>query len=128
MSEQFGKRPSRPDGPPRNTPTAPPAFPGQNHAAIPRRIDPEFAPLSFAQQRLWFLEQLEPGLAINNIPLILRLSGPLDATALLSALGAIVRRHESLRTCIQVRDGQPIQWIPPEVRVAMPQVDLTHLS
>ncbi|HEY6929688.1 MAG TPA: amino acid adenylation domain-containing protein, partial [Thermoanaerobaculia bacterium] len=126
MSEQFGKRPSRREEPPRNTPASDLSISaGQDPNAIPRRTDPDFAPLSFAQQRLWFLEQLEPGLSINNIPLILRLAGPLDVAALQSALGAIVRRHESLRTCIQVRDGQPIQWIAPEARVPLPKVDLS---
>ena len=129
MSEQFGNRPPRPEEPPRNTPPASLlASTGQDLAAIPRRTDSDFAPLSFVQQRLWFLEQLEPGLPINNIPLILRLSGPLDAAALQSALGAIVRRHESLRTCIQVRDGEPIQWITAEQRIPVLTVDLSSLT
>ena len=55
-------------------------------------------PLSFAQQRLWFLDQLEPGSPLYNIPAALRVEGPLDAGVLARCLGEIERRHESLRT------------------------------
>ncbi|HET8841222.1 MAG TPA: amino acid adenylation domain-containing protein, partial [Ktedonobacteraceae bacterium] len=68
-------------------------------------------PLSFAQQRLWVLEQLNPGTATYNIPLAVRLSGPLDKHALIQSLQAIVARHETLRTTFQVNEGTPTQLI-----------------
>src|SRR5437879_13359335 len=66
--------------------------------AIPRRDRPAPCPLSFAQQRLWFLEQLEPDGCVYNIPAAGRLVGPLDVGALREALAAIVARTEALRT------------------------------
>ena len=63
-------------------------------------------PLSYAQQRLWFVEQLEPGTAAYNIPCSLRLEGVLDRTALQRSLNEIVRRHESLRTSVVVHEQQ----------------------
>ena len=70
-------------------------------------------PLSFAQERLWFLDRLEPGSAVYNIPVALRLGGALDAAALERALGEIVRRHEALRTTFAEVDGAPVQVIAP---------------
>ncbi|HWE64696.1 MAG TPA: amino acid adenylation domain-containing protein, partial [Chloroflexota bacterium] len=84
-------------------------------------------PLSFAQQRLWFLDQLTPGSAAYNIPLVLRLRGPLDSTALQAALQAIVQRHEALRTTFSVVDNGPVQVIAPQQRVDLPCQDLQHL-
>ena len=69
------------------------------------------APLSFAQERLWFLEQLEPGLAFNNIPIALCLEGSLNAAALERALNEIVRRHETFRTTFENRNGRPVARI-----------------
>ncbi|MCP4667049.1 MAG: non-ribosomal peptide synthetase, partial [Deltaproteobacteria bacterium] len=74
---------------------------------------PETVPLSFAQQRLWFIDRFEPGAAFYNIPAALRLAGPLDPGALARALGEIVRRHEVLRTRFETRDGVPVQVIDP---------------
>ena len=72
---------------------------------------PERLPLSFAQQRLWFLEQYHgPGTAYN-LPFAWRLYGPLDAAALVAAVGDVVARHESLRTVFAVADGQPYQHV-----------------
>ncbi|MFL6293834.1 MAG: amino acid adenylation domain-containing protein [Thermoanaerobaculia bacterium] len=76
-----------------------------------RRGRRESAPLSFAQRRLWFLEQLEPGTAVYNVPLIWRLSGPLDVPALERSLAGIARRHEILRTVFREVDGEPVQVV-----------------
>ncbi len=68
-------------------------------------------PLSFAQQRLWFLDQLEPNSAFYNIPAAVRLTGELDEEALERTFGEIVRRHEVLRTRIGTIEGRPVQVI-----------------
>src|SRR5262245_50643595 len=67
--------------------------------------------LSFAQQRLWFLAQLEPESSAYNIPAAYRLSGPLNVPALEQSLSEIVRRHETLRTTFAAVDGQPFQRV-----------------
>jgi amino acid adenylation domain-containing protein len=85
-------------------------------------------PLSFAQQRLWFLDQLEPGSPFYNSPATLRLKGRLDVGALRRSLAEIVRRHEVLRTTFTTRKGQPAQVIRPAGEFELPGVDLTHLS
>ncbi|WP_164014774.1 non-ribosomal peptide synthase/polyketide synthase [Pyxidicoccus trucidator] len=85
-------------------------------------------PLSFAQQRLYFLEQLAPGGATYHVPLVVRLEGALDANLLRESLREVVRRHEALRTTFAMEDGHPVQVISPELALDMPVVDLTGLS
>jgi amino acid adenylation domain-containing protein len=92
---------------------------------IPRRPDLSSLPLSFAQQRLWFLDQLQPGTAAYNVPAALRLRGTLDIAALQRALDAIVERHEPLRTTFAAADGQARQVVAPELRVPLPTIDLS---
>jgi amino acid adenylation domain-containing protein/thioester reductase-like protein len=83
-------------------------------------------PLSFAQQRLWFLDQLEPGSSFYNIPIALRLTGHLDLTALTQSFNEIVRRHEILRTVFEMGDvGEPVQKILPSLIVNIEPIDLT---
>lgn len=84
-------------------------------------------PLSYAQQRLWFLDQLAPGSAFYTMPIALRLRIPLDTHALARTLDEIVRRHEALRTTFQTRDGHPVQVIAPHLAVPVPETDLAHL-
>ncbi|MEV6869076.1 condensation domain-containing protein, partial [Streptosporangium subroseum] len=82
-------------------------------------------PLSFAQQRLWFLAQLEPGALEYNLPVALRLAGALDAAALSAALDAIVERHEVLRTRLVTVDGVPHQVIDPTAEIRVQIVDFS---
>src|SRR6185436_8816839 len=86
----------------------------------PRRSQSATAPLSFAQQRLWFLDQLEPGQALYNMPRALRLEGALDLAALMQSLTALVARHETLRTHFASLDGQPFQLIAPAGALLLP--------
>jgi len=87
----------------------------------------ENLPLSFAQQRLWFLDQLEPGNPAYNSPLAYRIRGQLNVVALEQTLGEVVRRHEALRTTFTTVDGQPIQSITPEPDLKLPMVDLQEI-
>ncbi|MFE2165130.1 amino acid adenylation domain-containing protein [Streptomyces sp. NPDC059447] len=76
---------------------------------------PTSEPLSFAQQRMWFMEELVPGTALQNIPLAVRLTGPLDIRAVHGAFRAVVRRHDTLRTGFGVHQGVPgHRVLPPE--------------
>jgi amino acid adenylation domain-containing protein len=77
------------------------------------------APLSFAQERLWFLEQLQPGTAIYNIPLALELAGEIDAGALTRSINELIARHDALRTVFGVREGLPVQTVLPRVTIAL---------
>ncbi|MEU6295545.1 amino acid adenylation domain-containing protein, partial [Streptomyces erythrochromogenes] len=81
---------------------------------------PERLPLSSAQQRLWLIDRMEGPSALYNMPLALRLSGPLDAAALELALGDLVARHEILRTLIAEHDGAPHQIVLPPAGAALP--------
>ncbi|MEA2604526.1 MAG: hypothetical protein QOF89_5518, partial [Acidobacteriota bacterium] len=84
-------------------------------------------PLSFAQERLWFLDQLRPGLTAYNVPALVRLVGRLAVDALVEALREIVRRHEALRTVFHLPAGEdePVQAILPAAAVPLPLVDLS---
>ncbi|HVG10073.1 MAG TPA: amino acid adenylation domain-containing protein, partial [Thermoanaerobaculia bacterium] len=84
-------------------------------------------PLSFAQQRLWFIDQLEPGSPLYNVPAALRVEGPLDGAVLARCLGEIVRRHEALRTAFAAPQGVPVQVIRPAEPFLLPVVDLSAL-
>jgi acyl carrier protein len=85
-------------------------------------------PLSFAQQRLWFFDQLEPESTFYNIPTAVRLSGALNPEALGRSLSEIVRRHEVLRTVFANVEGEPVQVIRPAEPVAIDEVDLNGLA
>ncbi len=85
-------------------------------------------PLSFAQQRLWFLDQLEPGSTVYNVPVALRVKGPLDVGILKQSLEEIVRRHEVLRTTFLIVDGQPVQVIAPSPSSSLRVLDISHFS
>jgi amino acid adenylation domain-containing protein len=84
-------------------------------------------PLSFAQERLWFLDQLTPGSAAYNVPAAFRLHGRLDAAALERAFAEVARRHEALRTTFPSRGGRPVQEIAPPAGWTLPVADLSVL-
>jgi hypothetical protein len=84
-------------------------------------------PLSYAQQRLWFLDQLEPNGAIYNISAALRMARRLGVAAPRAAANALVARHENLRTRVEVSGGQPEQVIAPELTLGVRLEDLSHL-
>ncbi len=85
-------------------------------------------PLSFAQERLFFLERLYPGTAVYNCPSAIQLRGQLDENALRRAFETLVHRHEALRTTFDVQDGQPVQCIAPELPLDLPAIDLTAVA
>jgi amino acid adenylation domain-containing protein len=85
-------------------------------------------PLSFAQQRLWFLDQLDPGSPTYLIPATFRFTGPLDIESLKRSLDEVVRRHEVLRTSFATVDGRPVQVIAPPLALDVPVIDLSELS
>jgi amino acid adenylation domain-containing protein len=102
----------------RGLPVLPPVVPAERAGA---------PPLSFAQERLWFLDRLRPGEISYNLPFALRLRGALDADALERSLGEIVRRHDALRTTFREVDGSPVQVIAPFDGFRLAVMDLAHL-
>ena len=84
------------------------------------------APLSFAQQRLWFLDQLEPGNPASDIASVIRPRGALDVAALAASLSDLAQRHEVLRTHVEVRDDEPVQVVEPARPVPLPIEDSTR--
>ncbi|NPC84603.1 amino acid adenylation domain-containing protein, partial [Pyxidicoccus fallax] len=95
---------------------------------IPRAPRTGALPLSFAQQRLWFLDRMEPGSAFYNVPVVSRLEGRLDASALERSLQALVSRHEALRTTFAEERGEPVQRIQDAQSFALNHVDLRGLA
>ena len=85
------------------------------------------APLSFAQQRLWFFDQFEPGSAAYNLLSSVLLQGQLDTVALERSFSEVTRRHEALRTTFDVKEGQPVQIIAPPKPLHLRLIDITHL-
>ncbi len=102
-------------------------MPSSESQVIPRRPDQDPVPLSFAQERLWFLDQWEPGNPAYNRPVALRLTGPLKVTALEQALSEILRRHEALRATFSTKEGRPVQVITSAEPLNLPVVNLSGL-
>ncbi len=95
--------------------------------AIPRRPRGEAAPLSFAQRRLWLVDQLEGGSSFYNVAYAFRLAGRLSVPDLERALAQLVRRHEVLRTAFRAAAGGPVQVVLEEAAPALPCIDLAAL-
>ncbi|MCT7952163.1 amino acid adenylation domain-containing protein [Ancylothrix sp. C2] len=85
-------------------------------------------PLSFAQQRLWFLDQLQPGNPAYNIPAAVRLKGPLNVSAFEQSFQEVIKRHEALRTTFKSVEGKPVQVITSSFNFTLPIINLRHLS
>src|SRR2546422_10841574 len=85
-------------------------------------------PASFAQQRLWFLDQLDPGKSVYNMLYAVRLNSRLNVEALHQSLNEIVQRHESLRTTFANEEGQPIQVIAAKLQIELPIIDLSGFA
>jgi amino acid adenylation domain-containing protein len=101
-----------------------------HEAGVDEAIEPRGGndlPLSFAQERLWFIDRMDPGSTVYNIATPLRLAGPLDVRALERALSEMVRRHEVLRTRFAVVDGAPVQRIEPPETFRLAHDDLSAL-
>src|SRR3954452_25609405 len=97
-----------------------PTGPGKQPDVLVRR-------LSFAQEQLWFLDQLAPGETTYNILMVWRLRGPLRVDLLRRSLNLVVARHESLRVTIRDEEGTPYQGVAPAAEVPLPVTDLRML-
>lgn len=103
-----------------NLPTAPDARRALLGERLRQRMAATHYPLSYPQQRLWFLDQLDPANAVYIVPLIYRVSGPLDATAMEHALTEVVHRHRVLRTVFRPVAGAPRQFVRTAAPVRVP--------
>src|SRR3981081_3780218 len=96
-------------------------------AKISRRSDRSIAPLSFAQEGQWLLEQLHPGSSVFNVCQVMRIPGKLDKQVLERSLSEVVRRHDILRTSFRAIGGPPMQLISPPQQATVEWVDMTNL-
>ncbi len=94
---------------------------------VPQKRDTNQFPLSYSQQRLWFLDQLEPGSSLYNIPSVIRLNGSLNVEALVKSFNEVVKRHEVLRTTFTTVDNNPIQVIAETLNIQTPVIDLQNI-
>ncbi|BCL83201.1 non-ribosomal peptide synthetase [Ktedonobacteria bacterium brp13] len=94
----------------------------------PRQEGKTVFPASFAQQRLWFLHQLQPHAIAYNIPLVLAITGTLVVAALEGSLQQIIQRHESLRTTFMMQEEQPVQVVHESIAFKLSRITLMHLS
>ena len=91
---------------------------------IPPRGSAEPVPLSFAQERLWFLNQFAPGVPVNHLGFAVRLQGPILIESLEYVLTELFRRHEAMRTTFPLVDGRPVQQVSPFMPVRLPVIDV----
>ncbi|MBE9185299.1 amino acid adenylation domain-containing protein [Microcoleus sp. LEGE 07076] len=101
---------------------------GEEKLNLPEETEVFVFPASFAQQRLWFLNQLAPGNPFYNVSTALRLTGSLNFIALEQTFNEIVQRHETLRTTFTLLEGELVQVIAPILTVPLPTIDLQNLS
>ncbi|GAA6614730.1 condensation domain-containing protein [Scytonema sp. NUACC26] len=92
---------------------------------IPRN---KHLPLCLAQERLWFLEQLEPGNPFYNVPVAIQLTGKLNAPTLEQSLNEVIKGHETLQTSFEVVEGYPVQVIHPPLDIKLPIIDFTTIQ
>ena len=97
-------------------------------ALVPANWGSAPKPLSFAQRRLWFLDQLEPNNPFYNVPLAMQLTGAFDASAMEQALAATIARHESLRTTFELRGEEPVQVVADEIPLPLMRMDLSGMA
>src|SRR5262249_871219 len=100
---------------------------GLKSASISTALNREHLPLSFAQERLWFLDQLDPGNPLYNMAQKMRLRGHLDVSALQQAVNRMVARHEALRTSFALHHNEPVQVIASRLELPVPIIDLSSL-
>jgi amino acid adenylation domain-containing protein len=100
----------------------------QKYAPVIRRSTLEPVEMSFGQRRLWFVSQMGSASVAYNAPMGWRLRGPLHVGALEWSLGEIIRRHEGLRTCFPLKDGQPVQVVSSQYSFILPVIDLEITS
>lgn len=93
-----------------------------------KRLDRDVAPLSFAQERLWFVDAASPGSVTYNVPLLIRWCGRVNVSALAAALAALARRQAVLRTTYRLQDGRPVQVVHPPRRPSVEVVDVDEES
>lgn len=86
-----------------------------------------FIPLSFSQQRLWFLDQLQPGLSVYNMPMTFHFKGLVNANLLKKSINWIIKRHQPLRAIFPSVNGKPIQFIHKNICMELPEIDLREL-
>jgi len=100
---------------------------GHQRPTITKRAKNTPCIVSFSQERLWFLDQLEPNTSTYNITSAFRLTGPLNILALEQSLNTLVQRHEALRTTFDVADDQPVQIITPALNIPLQIHDMQPL-
>lgn len=97
-------------------------------AIVARPVREAAAPLSFAQQRLWFVDRLQPGTATYNVPYAVAVETDLDGRALRRAVDALARRHDALRTTFDTVEGEPVQRVHATSDISVREVDLREIA
>ncbi len=112
----------------RPTHSHPSAYPGPVHRHLPIEVNPSTGPLSEAQESVWFLEKLAPGMGVYNNPYAYDLRGSVNIGALRASVNEIIKRHASLRTNFKVLHDEPIQVVKPNLKLRIPLIDLTSFN